>query len=136
MWCIPEASAEYVACMEDVLDLYEQPYDPRHPLVCYDEGIKQLAEETRVGLQAKPGRRERYDYEYKRHGVRNLNVFFAPLIGHREIRITERHTMQDIANNMKWLVGELHPDAEIIRVILPVPGTGGQPEYTYTRFPV
>jgi transposase len=118
MWCIPEASAEYVACMEDVLDQYEQPYDPKRPLVCYDEGIKQLIEETRVGLPAKPGKRERYDYEYKRHGVRNLNFFFEPLIGHREVVITERHTMQDFAHNMKWLVDVLHPEAEIIRVIL------------------
>lgn len=118
MWCIPEASAEYVACMEDVLDQYEQPYDPKRPLVCYDEGIKQLIEEKRVGLPAKPGKRERYDYEYKRHGVRNLNFFFEPLIGHREVVITERHTMQDFAHNMKWLVDVLHPEAEIIRVIL------------------
>lgn len=118
MWCIPKASAEYVACMEDVLDQYEQPYDPKRPMVCYDEGLRQLIEETRSGLAPKPGRRERYDYEYKRHGVRNLNFFFEPLNGHREVRITERHTMQDFAHNMKWLVDELHPEAEVIRVIL------------------
>jgi hypothetical protein len=56
MWCIPETSAEYVACMEDVLDQYEQPHDPRRPVVCFDEWLKQLIEETRVRWPAKPGR--------------------------------------------------------------------------------
>ena len=134
MWCIPKASAGYVACMEDVLDQYEQPYDPKRPLVCYDEGLKQLIDETRVGLPAKPGQRERYDYEYQRHGVRNLNFFFEPLIGHREVVITERHTMQDFAHNMKWLVDELHPEAEIIRVILDNLNTH-KPASLYETFP-
>jgi len=93
MWCIPKASAEYVACMEDVLDHYEQPYDAKRPLVCFDEDLKQLIEEKRVGWPAKPGKLERYDYEYKRHGVRNLNLFFDPLTGRRSVKITERHTM-------------------------------------------
>jgi hypothetical protein len=60
-----------------------------------------------VSLPAKPGQRERYDYEYRRHGVRNLNFFFEPLIGHRQDGITERHTMQDFAQNMKWLAVSL-----------------------------
>jgi len=118
MWCVPEASSEYVACMEDVLDQYEQPYDPKHPLVCFDEWLKQLIEETRIGKPAKPGQVERYDYEYKRNGVRNLNVAFEPLTGQRQVRITERHTMHDFAHCMKWLVDEVHPEVEVIRVIL------------------
>lgn len=118
MWCIPKAGAEYVACMEDVLDQYEQPYDPKRPLVCFDEWLKQLIEETRIGKPAKPGQVERYDYEYKRNGVRNLNVAFEPLSGQRQVRITERHTMQDFAHCMKWLVDEVHPEAEVVRVIL------------------
>ena len=118
MWCIPKAGAEYVACMEDVLDQYEQPYDPKRLLVCFDEWLKQLIEETRIGKPAKPGQVERYDYEYKRNGVRNLNVAFEPLSGQRQVRITERHTMQDFAHCMKWLVDEVHPEAEVIRVIL------------------
>ena len=104
MWCIPKAGAEYVACMEDVLDQYEQPYDPKRPLVCFDEWLKQLIEETRVSKPAKPGQVERYDYEYKRNGVRNLNVAFEPLTGQRHVRITERHTMQDFSHCMRWLV--------------------------------
>lgn len=118
MWCIPEASAEYVACMEDVLDQYEQPYDPERPLVCFDEWLKQLIEETRIGRPARPGQVERYDYEYKRNGVRNLHVAFEPLTGQRQVRISERHTMQDFAHCMKWLVDEVHPQAKIIRVVL------------------
>lgn len=118
MWCIPKAGAEYVACMEDVLDQYEQPYDPKRPLVCFDEWLKQLIEETRIGKPAKPGQVERYDYEYKRNGVRNLNVAYEPLSGQRQVQITERHTMQDFAHCMKWLVDEVHPEAEVVRVIL------------------
>lgn len=118
MWCIPEAGADYVACMEDVLDQYEQPYDPQRPLVCYDEGLKQLIEETRTRLPAKPGRVDRYDYEYRRHGVRNLNICFEPLAGQRHIKITERHTRQDFAHCMRWLVDEMYPKAQVIRVVL------------------
>jgi hypothetical protein len=118
MWCIPEASAEYVACMEDVLDQYERPYDPQYPQVCFDEGLKQLIEETRMGYPGRPGRKERYDYEYKRNGVRNLLMVYQPLAGKRYVRITEQHTMLDFAEAMKWLVDELYPDAILIRLVL------------------
>lgn len=123
MWCVPETSAEYVACMEDVLDLYEQPYDPKRPVVCYDEGLKSLIAETRLGKPAKPGRVERYDYEYQRNGVRNLNIAFEPHIGQRQVRITERHTQQDFAHNMQWLVNEVYPEAEVVRLVLDNLGT-------------
>lgn len=76
MWCIPEANAEYVARMEDILAQYEQPYDPLRPLVCFDEGLKQLIEETRRGLPAKSGQLGRYDYEYKRNGRAQLEYGF------------------------------------------------------------
>ena len=89
MWCISKASAEYLARMEDILDLYEQPYDPKRLLVCYDEGLKQLIEETRMGIPAKPGQIERYDYEYQRNSVRNLNMFLEPLVAQRHVRLTE-----------------------------------------------
>ena len=118
MWCIPQASAEYVACMEDVLDQYERPYDEQYPQVCFDEGLKQLIEEKRVGLPSQPGRKERYDYEYKRNGIRNLLMIYQPLAGKRYVRVTEHHTMIDFAQCMKWLVDELYPDAMLIRVVL------------------
>ena len=118
MWCIPETSADYVACMEDILDQYERPYDPTCPLVCFDEGLKQLIEETRVRLPGKPGQVQRYDYEYRRNGVRNLNFLFEPLAGQRQVLITERHTRQDFAACMKYLVDEVYPHAHLIRVVL------------------
>jgi hypothetical protein len=134
MWCIPAASAEFVACMEDILDLYEQAYDPKRPLICFDEWLKQLVAETRASLPAKPGKVERYDYEYERHGVRNLNVFFEPLIGQRHVKITERRTMQDFAFCMQWLVDEIHPEAELIQVVLDNLNTH-KPASLYETFP-
>jgi hypothetical protein len=118
MWCIPEADANYVACMEDILEQYEQAYDPQRPLVCYDEGLKQLIAETRIRIPAQPGQVERYDYEYRRHGVRNLHICFEPLAGRRQVKITQRHTRQDFAHCMRWLVDEVYPEAEVIRIIL------------------
>jgi hypothetical protein len=75
--------AEFVWRMEDVLDVYAKPYDPERPLVCFDEHPVQLIAEKRQPLPAKPGRPERYDYEYKRNGTRNLFMFFEPLSGFR-----------------------------------------------------
>jgi hypothetical protein len=120
--------------MEDVLDQYEQPHDPKRPLVCFDEWLKQLIEETRIRQPAKPGQVERYDYEYRRHGVRNLNLAFEPLTGQRQVRITERHTMQDFAHWMKWLVDEVYPHADVIRVMLDNLKTH-QPAALYLTFP-
>lgn len=118
MWCIPETSAEYVACMEDVLDVYELPYDPLRPQVCYDEWRRALISETRVSLPAQPGRRKRVDYEYRRHGVAYVHMIFEPLQAKRHIRVTQQHTMHDFAHCMKWLVDDLYPRAEVIRVVL------------------
>jgi hypothetical protein len=134
MWCVPEANSDYVAHMEDVLDQYEQPFDPKRPLVCYDEGLKQLIAETRKGVPGRPGQVERFDYEYQRNGVRNLNMAFEPLIGKRHVRITERHTSQDFAHCMKWLVDEVHPEAEVIRIVLDNLGPH-KPAALYETFP-
>jgi len=134
MWCIPEANAEYVACMEDVLDQYERPYEAQYPQVCFDEGLKQLIEETRKGYPCRPGQKERYDYEYKRNGVRNLNMVYEPLAGKRYVRMTERHTMLDFAYGMKWLVDVLYPNAILIRVVMDNLGTH-KPASLYEAFP-
>lgn len=134
MWCIPEASAEYVACMEDVLEQYEQGHDPRYPLVCYDEWVKQLVEVTRPGIPAKPGRVQRLDYEYKRHGVRNLLVSFEPLTGKRHVQITRRRTMREFSAHMKWLVDDLFPEALRVRVVLDQLNTH-RPAALYESFP-
>lgn len=113
MWCIPEANADYVACMEDVLDLYEQPYDLLRPQVCYDEWRRVLISETRASLPAQPGQRKRIDYEYRRHGIAYLHMLFEPLVGKRHLRVSSQHTMKDFAACMKWLVDEVYPLAEI-----------------------
>jgi hypothetical protein len=117
-WCIPEVSAEFVACMEDVLELYAEPYDPKRPKVNFDESSKQLIEETRSRLAAQPGQPERFDYEYHRGGTRNLFLFTEPQAGFRHVNITEQRTMIDFAHQMKWLVDEAYPQAEVIRVVL------------------
>ncbi len=104
--------------MEDVLDLYEEPYDPKRPVVSFDETSKQLIADTRPSLPTSPGYPERYDYEYKRNGTRNLFMFFEPLRGWRHVEVTERRTMVDFAYQMKWLVDEIYPEAVAIRVVL------------------
>ena len=118
MWCIPAANAAFVAAMEHLLDLYELPYDPLRPRVCFDETSKQLIEEIRRPLPAGPGQVLRYDYEYRRNGTRNLFLFFQPLAGWRHIEDTERRTKLDFAHQMRWLVDVAFPDAEYIDVIL------------------
>jgi hypothetical protein len=118
MWCIPAADAAFVALMEIILDLYERPYDPAHPLVCFDETTKQLIEETRLPLLAKPGQVQRYDYEYRRNGTRNLFMFFEPLAGKRHVEVAQHRTKIDFAHQMRWLVDVAYPDAESIDVVL------------------
>jgi len=104
--------------MEDVLDLYELPYDPEYPQVCFDETTKQLVRETRLPLPPRLGQAARYDYEYERNGVRNLFMFFEPLASWRHVRVTESRTRKDFAHAMKWLVDEIYPGAKRVRVVL------------------
>ena len=111
-------SAEFVANMEDVLDLYAEPYDPQRPVVCFDETSTQLLAETRPSLPLRPGRPLRQDYEYRREGTRNLFLACEPLTGWRQVAVTERRTMQDFARRMRWLVDEAYPEAEVVRVVL------------------
>ena len=91
-WCIPKVSAEFVAHMEDVLDLYAEPYDPQRPVVCFDETSTQLLAETRPPLPPEPGRPLRQDYEYRREGTRNLFLACEPLAGWRHVAVTQRRT--------------------------------------------
>lgn len=104
--------------MEDVLDLYEEPYDRALPTVCFDETNKQLIGEKRMPLPTRPGQLECYDYEYKRNGTRNLFMFCEPQRGWRHIEVTRRRTMQDFAQQMQWLVDVAYPDVEVVRVVL------------------
>ena len=104
--------------MEDVLDLYAEPYDEKRPQVNFDETSKQLIEEVRQPLPARPGQVERCDYEYQRNGTRNLFMICEPLAGWRHVEVTEHRTMKDFAQQMKWLVDEQYPEAEVIRIVM------------------
>lgn len=111
-------SGEFVAAMEDVLDLYAEPYEPKRPMVVFDETSKQLIGETRQPLPAQPGSPARYDYEYKRNGSRTLFLLCEPHAGWRRVEVTKQRTRQDFAHQMQWLVDERYPAAEVIRVVL------------------
>jgi hypothetical protein len=104
--------------MEDLLDLYAEPYDPARPVVGFDESSKQLVAETRPPLPMEPGRPERFDYEYERNGTANLFLLCQPLAGWRHVEVTEHRAKPDFAHQMRDLVDRHFPDAERIRVVL------------------
>jgi hypothetical protein len=127
-------SAEFVAAMEDVLDLYAEPYDAQRPVVCFDEVPTQLIAETRCPVPAKPGQTQRYDYEYQRNGTCNQFMFVEPAVGWRHVVVTDQRTQVDFANQMKWLSDEGHPEATLIRVVLDNLNTH-RPASLYEAFP-
>jgi len=104
--------------MEDLLDLYGEGYDPKRPVICFDERPCRLIGEVRVPIAAKPAQPERYDYEYKRNGVVNLFAFFEPLAGERLMEVTQQRTKVDFAHQMKTLVDVYRPDADCIRLVV------------------
>jgi transposase len=104
--------------MEDVLDLYAEPYSSFRPVVCFDERPVQLLGEVRQPFPPRPGQPQRIDYEYHRNGTCNLFTYFQPLAGWRHVEVTDRRTKQDFAYCMKSLVDVHFPLAEIIRVVI------------------
>jgi transposase len=118
MWCIPQVDAEYVARMEDVLDLYAEEPDPQRPVVCFDESPVQLIGEVRQPIRPEPGQIERYDCEYQRNGTANLFVFLDGNRSWRRVKVTERRTAEDFAACMRELTEIHYPKAERIRVVL------------------
>lgn len=119
MWCIPpESDAEFVCAMENVLSVYMRPYDPKHPVVCFDEKSKQLVGEVCKPIPAKPGEVERWDYEYVRNGTANLFMMVEPLGGRRNVNVTTRRTRLDFAMQMKELVDVHYPAADRITVVM------------------
>jgi transposase len=118
MWCIPQVDAEYVARMEDVLDLYAELPDQKRPVVCFDESPIQLIGEVRTPIPAKPGQLERYDCEYKRNGTANLFVFLDVHRPWRKVKVTASRAAVDFAACMRELTDVHFPKAERIRVIL------------------
>jgi transposase len=118
MWCIPQVDADYVARMEDVLDLYAEAPDPKRPVVCFDESPIQLIGEVRQPIPAEPGQIERYDCEYRRNGTANLFVFLDVNRPWRKVKVTERRAAEDFAACMRELTDVHYPGAERIRVVL------------------
>ena len=118
MWCIPQIDGTYVARMEDVLDLYAEPPDPKRPVVCFDESPTQLIGEARQPIPATPGQLERYDYEYRRNGTVNLFVFLDAHRPWRRVKVTDQRTARDFAECMRELVDLHYPQAQQVRVVL------------------
>lgn len=133
-WVIPpKENGEFVARMEQVLEIYKRPYDPLHPVVCMDESPRQLIRETRLPLPAEPGVVARYDYEYERCGVCNVFLAVEPLAGTRIVEITERRSKQDWAG----FLGEIarrYPRAQKITLVMDNLNTH-TPGSLYATFP-
>jgi transposase len=104
--------------MENVLEVYHQPYDAKRPVVCFDEKSKQLVGEVCKPIAARPGEVERCDYEYVRNGTANLFIMVEPLGGWRQVNVTSRRTKVDFAWQMKELVDVHYPDAERITLVM------------------
>jgi transposase len=118
MWCIPKVDGEYVARMEDVLDLYAEAPDSQRPVVCFDESPTQLIGEVREPIPAMPGQLERYDCEYRRNGTLNLFVFLDAHRPWRKVKVTDHRTARDFAHCMRELVDVHYPQADLLRVVL------------------
>jgi transposase len=118
MWCIPKVDVNFVAQMEDVLDLYAEPPNKKRPVVCFDESPRQLIGESRVPVAAKPGRPARFDYEYVRNGTANVFMFVDAHRAWRHAKVTDRRACSDFAECMRDLVDTHYPAAERIRVVL------------------
>jgi len=104
--------------MEEVLEVYRRPHDPKRPMVCLDEGTQQQVKATRLPLLGQPGYTAKYDYEYERNATSNLFMFFAPLEAWRQLHVTDQRTMLDWAHAMRDLVDIHFPDAEMIVVVM------------------
>ena len=130
----PQANAAFVHNMEDVLEVYRQPPDDRCPVVCVDESSKQLVSETRVPQPAAPGQPVRHDYEYRRHGVRNLFLLTAPKQGWRTVKVTARRTKLDFAAVLRDLTDLHFPRAGKVVLVCDNLNTH-HPSVLYESFP-
>ena len=134
MWCIPpEQNAEFVCAMENVLEVYKRPYDPKRPVVCMDEKPKQLVKETRTPLACGPGQPQRFDFEYERNGTANVFVFVEPLRGWRRVEVTERRTRLDWAREVRQLIDVDYQRAKKITLVMDNLNTHG-PASLYEAF--
>lgn len=116
---MPEGpSAEFVAAMEDVLEVYHRPYDPQRPVVCMDECSKQLIGEVRPPLPPQPGQIAKYDSEYERRGTANIFMAVEPLAGKRKVRVTDRRTRVDWAGFIRFLLMTAYPEAAVVVLVM------------------
>lgn len=118
MWCIQVITEEYRTRMYCLLELYQQAYNPLEPLVCMDEKSKQLLEDSRPSIKAKPGQLEKYDYEYRRKGTTNIFLAVAPKGGIRIVKVTDTRTKEDFAHFIEDLVDKHFPKAKYIQLVL------------------
>ncbi|CAG0935228.1 hypothetical protein TFLX_04060 [Thermoflexales bacterium] len=113
MWCIPpQQNAAFVADMEQVLDVYQRPYDPRFPVICMAESNQQLIGDVRPPLPVQAGQVTREDCNYERHGTGNLFIAFEPACGQCHVAVTKHRTQRDWAHFIRSIVDELYPTAE------------------------
>lgn len=134
-WCIPpKEDAEFVACMEDILDIYELPYDPMRPVVCMDEKPYQLLGDARDPLPLRPGADTKTDHEYIRNGTCSIFVFVEPLGGTRHVSVRERRTAVDWALEIRHLADVMYPDVEKIVLVMDNLNTH-RPASLYKAFP-
>jgi len=117
MWCIGKITPEYLKRMYDILDLYQEPYDPRNPILGVDEKSKQLIEDSRKPISMRPGKAEKYDYEYIRNGKANIFVAVDPKHGKRITKVTKQRTKKDFAEFMQDVVLS-YPYAEKLRIVI------------------
>lgn len=116
MWCIPKLTPEFKECMEDILDLYAEPHDPKRPVVCLDEKSKQLLADSRASLSAAPGKVAIQDYEYVRKGTRNIFVGVEPKGGRHITEVTAQRKKEHYALFIERIIQE-YPDADCIRIV-------------------
>ncbi|HCX06623.1 MAG: IS630 family transposase [Coprococcus phoceensis] len=134
-WCIPpKEDAEFIACMEDVLDVYELAYDPMHPVVCMDEKPYQLLGETREPLPMRPGDDRKVDSEYIRNGTCSIFAFIEPLAGKHHVSVREHRTAVDWAEEIKYLVDVMYPEVEKTILVMDNLNTH-KPASLYKKYP-
>ena len=114
----PEKNVAFVWTMEQVLDLYQRPYDPTEPVICVDEKSKQRISEMRTPLPIEPGMPQQYDSHYKREGTVNIFVAFEPLRDWRGTQVTDHLTYADVTRFVRWLVDEVYPEARVIHLVM------------------
>jgi len=130
-WKIPpDYNAAFVAAMEDVLEVYERPFDPQFPVVCMDESSIQLIGEVSTTIPAAPGHPQLMDDEYVRNGVASIFMEVEPLGGKRQVNITERRTRVDWAHFIKAMLDERYPDAEKVVLVMDNLNTHNTASYT------